>query len=102
MIVCHDVCIKRKLNGWLVQVGCREFVFSLSQEAAFYELLKMYFRAPLLAIEMAKAYEYDQVVNNHEGRFEVQDSAIGVEPRPRAMERIPEPAGTCEQSRREI
>jgi len=93
MIVCHDVCIKRKLNGWLVQVGCREFVFSLSQEAAFYELLKMYFRAPLLAIEMAKAYEYD-------GGAE----APMANPPPEILTqvgRISEPAGTCEQLRRE-
>ena len=91
MIVCHDVCIKRKLNGWLVQVGCREFVFSLSQEAAFYELLKMYFRAPLLAIEMAKAYEYD-------GGAEVPVAPPGILTQ---MGRIPEPAGTREQFRRE-
>ena len=59
MVQCHDVTIKRKLNGWLVQVGCREFVFSLSQEEAFYELLKVYFRDTELAVEMAKGYEYD-------------------------------------------
>jgi hypothetical protein len=92
MIVCHDVTIKRKLNGWLVQVGCREFVFSLSQEEYFFNLLRLYFHDTEAAIKAAKAYEYDG----------------GIEPNPTAppeiltqMGRIPEPAGTYEQSRRE-
>jgi hypothetical protein len=59
MVQCHDVTIKRKLNGWLVQVGCREFVFSLSQEERFYELLRVYFRDPEKAKDEARLkYEY--------------------------------------------
>ena len=59
MVQCHDVTIKRKLNGWLVQVGCREFVFSLVESESFYALLKLYFRDPETAMAAARAYEYD-------------------------------------------